>query len=97
MFFDYDPHDGKKLDLLVCDAGQYTSDKKGAQGQFVGLPDAFSGHMYPERFEHPILYRNLGNNRRMDVTAAKGSRPHGWRGDLLSRMSMAMAGPTSTS
>jgi len=79
VFFDYD-HDGR-LDLLVCDVGDYTSDKKGAQGQFVGLPDAFSGHMYPERFEHPVLYRNLGNNRFQDVTAAVGLNPHGWCGD----------------
>jgi len=79
VFFDYD-HDGR-LDLLVCDAGQYTSQKKGAQGQFIGLPDAFSGHMYPERFEHPILYRNLGNNRFQDVTAAVGLTPRGWCGD----------------
>ena len=79
VFFDYD-HDGR-LDLLVCDVGQYTSEKKGAQGQFTGLSDAFSGHMYPERFEHPILYRNLGGNRFGDVTAAVGLTPHGWCGD----------------
>ena len=75
VFFDYD-HDGR-LDVLVCDVGQYTSEKKGAQGQFAGLPDAFSGHMYPERFEHPILYRNLGNKQFKDVTAAVGLTPHG--------------------
>jgi hypothetical protein len=79
VFFDYD-HDGL-LDLLVCDVGQYTSQQKGAQGQYVGLPDAFSGHMFPERFEHPVLYHNLGHNRFQDVTAAMKLTPHGWCGD----------------
>ena len=57
-FFDYD-NDGL-LDLLVCNVGKYTSDKKGAQGQYVGLPDAFSGHLHPQRYEYPVLYKNIG-------------------------------------
>src|ERR1700689_4253315 len=39
VFFDYD-NDGL-VDLLVCNVGVYTSDKKGAHGEYVGLPDAF--------------------------------------------------------
>ena len=79
VFFDYD-HDGL-LDLLVCNVGQYTSDQKGAQGQYLALPDAFAGHMFPERYEFPVLYRNLGHNRFKDVTAETGLKPVGWAGD----------------
>jgi hypothetical protein len=35
----------------VCTVSRYTSNEKGAQGQRVGLADAFSGHLYPDRFE----------------------------------------------
>jgi hypothetical protein len=79
VFFDYD-HDGL-LDLLVCNVGKYTSDEKGAQGEYLALPDAFSGHMFPERYEFPVLYRNLGHNRFKDVTAEAGLKPVGWAGD----------------
>jgi enediyne biosynthesis protein E4 len=79
VFFDYD-NDGL-LDLLVCNVGKYTGDKKGAQGQYVGLPDAFSGHLHPQRYEYPVLYRNLGHNRFKDVTAEVGLHPTGWCGD----------------
>jgi len=79
FFFDYD-RDGL-VDLLVCNVGKYTSDRKGAQGQYLGLPDAFSGHMYPERFEHPILFHNLGHRVFRDVTAEVKLRPEGWCGD----------------
>src|SRR5215469_9225986 len=79
VFFDYD-NDGL-VDLLVCNAGKYTTDAKGPDGAYVGLEDAFSGHMYPERYEYPVLYRNLGHNRFKDVTADVGLRPEGWCGD----------------
>ena len=79
VFFDYD-NDGL-VDLLVCNAGKYTTDAKGPDGAYVGLEDAFSGHMYPERYEYPVLYRNLGHNRFQDVTADVGLRPEGWCGD----------------
>ena len=79
VFFDYNK-DGL-LDLLVCNVGRYTSDAKGAHGEYVGLPDAFSGHMYPERSEHPVLYQNLGGHRFKDVTAAVKLQPEGWCGD----------------
>jgi enediyne biosynthesis protein E4 len=79
VFFDYN-NDGL-LDLLVCNVGKYTSDEKGVQGQYVGLPDAFSGHLHPQRFEYPVLYENLGHDRFKDVTAEVGLRPTGWCGD----------------
>ncbi|HXM40643.1 MAG TPA: CRTAC1 family protein [Bryobacteraceae bacterium] len=79
VFFDYD-HDGL-LDLLVCNVGKYTSDRKGAQGQYLAFPDAFNGHMFFDRYEFPVLYRNLGHNRFRDVTAEAGLKPVGWSGD----------------
>jgi len=79
VFFDYD-NDGL-LDLLVCNVGQYTSDEKGANGQYVGLPDAFFGHLHPERYEYPVLYKNMGHNKFKDVTTEVGLHPQGWCGD----------------
>lgn len=79
VFFDYD-NDGL-VDLLVCNVGVYTSNEKGSHGEYVGLPDAFFGHMHPERYEHPVLYKNLGNYKFKDVTAEVGLNPHGWCGD----------------
>ncbi|MBY0496632.1 MAG: VCBS repeat-containing protein [Cyanobacteria bacterium] len=79
VFFDYNK-DGL-LDLLVCNVGRYTSNTRGANGEYVGLPDAFSGHMYPERSEQPVLYQNLGKHRFRNVTAAANLKPEGWCGD----------------
>ncbi len=79
LFFDYN-RDGL-LDLLVCNVGVYTNDQKGAAGEYVGLPDAFLGHLHPERFEHPMLYKNLGNYKFKDVTAEVGLDPKTWTGD----------------
>ena len=79
FFFDYN-HDGL-LDLLVCNVGKYTGDQKGAQGQYLALPDAFSGHLFPERYEFPVLYRNMGHDKFKDVTVESGLRPVGWAGD----------------
>jgi hypothetical protein len=79
LFFDYD-RDGL-LDLLVCDVGVYTTDQKGPAGEYVGMKDAFFGHQHPERFEGPVLYKNLGNYRFKDVTAEVGLDPKMWCGD----------------
>jgi hypothetical protein len=80
LFFDYDK-DGL-VDLLVCNVGVYTTNEKDADGAYVGLPDAFYGHLHPERFEHPVLYKNMGNYKFKDVTAEVGLNPHGWCGDV---------------
>src|ERR1700682_812781 len=79
VFFDYD-NDGL-LDLLVCNVGKYTSDEQGPDGEYLGLPDAFQGHLHPDRFEYPVLYKNMGHDRFKDVTAEVGLRPMGWCGD----------------
>ena len=79
FFFDYD-NDGL-LDLLVCNVGKYTEDSKGPNGEYVGIPNAFDGHLHPDRYEYPVLYKNLGHNRFKDVTAEVGLKPHGWCGE----------------
>jgi len=79
VFFDYD-RDGL-LDLYLCNVGQYTNDRRRPDGAFVGLTDAFSGHLHPERSERAILYRNLGRNRFKDVTPESGLGDAGWSGD----------------
>ena len=79
LFFDYD-RDGL-LDLLVCNVGIYTTDQKGPAGEYVGLQDAFFGHLHPDRFESPVLYRNLGNYHFKDVTAEVELNPKIWGGD----------------
>jgi enediyne biosynthesis protein E4 len=79
FFFDYN-NDGL-LDLLVCNVGKYTTDEKGPDGEYVGIFNSFSGHLYPDRYEHPVLYKNMGHNHFKDVTADVGLHPHGWCGD----------------
>ena len=79
FFFDYD-NDGL-VDLLVCNVGVYTTTEKGPEGAYVGLRDAFSGHLHPDRFEYPVLYKNLGHYKFKDVTAEVGLNPRGWCGD----------------
>ena len=69
VFLDYDG-DGL-LDLLVTNVGTYTSDKRAA-GFFVALEDAFQGHLFPERSETSILYRNRGGNVFHDTSVAAG-------------------------
>src|SRR5580658_4207927 len=65
FFFDYD-NDGL-LDLLVCNVGKYTYDDKGPNGEYVGIPNAFEGHLHPDRYEYPVLYKNMGHHRFKDV------------------------------
>ena len=86
VFFDYD-NDGL-LDLFLTNVGQYTSEElreashDGVDYQFYdGFPDAFAGHLKPERSEQSILYRNEGGNRFTDVSAQTGLQDMGWAGD----------------
>ena len=46
--------------------------RRGRGGAYVGLADAFSGHLHPDRTEYRVLYKNLGSNRFKDVTAEIG-------------------------
>ena len=79
VFFDYN-RDGL-LDLFLSNVGGYTSNEKGRGGYYVGLADAFSGQLHPERTEPCKLYKNLGNNRFEDVTKTSGINVCGWNGD----------------
>jgi hypothetical protein len=79
VFFDYN-RDGL-LDLFLCNIGRYTTDFEGRGGYYIGVDDAFSGHLYPDRTEPCILYKNLGGNRFQDVTKAVGLTDCGWSGD----------------
>jgi enediyne biosynthesis protein E4 len=80
MFFDFD-NDGL-ADLLVSNVGRYTNNEKGPDGEYRALADAFQGHLYPDRFEHPVLYKNLGHGKFRDVTAETGLVTNSWTGDV---------------
>ena len=79
IFFDYD-RDGL-LDLYLSNVGGYTTDRLGPGGYYVGVLDAFGGHLKPERTERSILYRNLGGGRFEDVTEEVGLVDDAWTGD----------------
>jgi len=79
VFFDYD-RDGL-LDLFLTNVGKYTTDKLGPGPYYVGYANAFDGHLFPERTETSILYRNLDGKRFADVSRATGLADDGWAGD----------------
>ena len=79
VFCDYD-RDGW-LDLMLTNVGVFTTEEQGRGGYYVGVENAFQGHLMPERSEASILYRNLGDGRFADVTAETGLVDPGWNGD----------------
>ena len=81
LWLDFD-RDGD-LDLFVANVGVYTTDERGRGGYYVGLPDAFSGHLKPERAERSLLYENLGGLRFREVAEARGLVDLGWTGDAV--------------
>lgn len=95
VFFDYNK-DGL-LDLLLCNVGVYTTDKKATvindsttagygpatYEYWVGHSDGFSGHLKPERTERSILYANRGGNRFEDVSKAVGFDDESWNGAAI--------------
>ena len=79
VFFDYD-NDGL-LDLFLVNVGKYTTEERGRGGYFIGFPDAFSGHLHPERTEKSRFFHNVGHNHFKDVTEEMGVPDTGWSGD----------------
>jgi hypothetical protein len=80
VFFDYN-RDGR-LDLFLTNVGRYTSDETGPGGYYVGLGDAFDGHLHAEhRNENNILFENRGDNRFVDVTKERRLVDASWSGD----------------
>lgn len=79
VFFDYDK-DGR-LDLFLVNVGKYTTEVRGEGGYYVAYEDAFQGHLFPERTEKSVLYRNLGGNRFADVSAQVNLQDGSWSGD----------------
>src|SRR5215467_1152209 len=66
VFFDYN-NDGL-LDLYLVNVGKYTSEERGRGGYFIGYPDAFAGHLHPERTEKSRLYKNQKGEKFIDKT-----------------------------
>ncbi len=79
VFFDFD-QDGF-LDLLVCNVGVFTANERGREGFYMALTNAFSGHLFPERTEPSILYKNLGGHRFQEVTKEMNLAFTGWSGE----------------
>lgn len=79
-FLDFD-RDGL-LDLFVCNVGAFTRDETGAGGFRRALTNAFHGHLFPERSERKLLYRNLGGRKFREISAEIGLRDESWAGDV---------------
>ena len=79
VFFDYD-RDGL-LDLFLANVGVYSTDEIGRGGYFVGVDDAFGGHLRAERTEKSRIYKNLGDRRFEDVTGKLRLADESWTGD----------------
>lgn len=79
VFFDYD-NDGLP-DLFLVNVGKYTTDFRGEGGYYIGMPDAFHGHLHRDRAEYSILYKNVDGRHFRDVSEEVGLRDASWSGD----------------
>lgn len=79
VFWDFN-RDGH-LDLFVTNVGKYTMESQGRGGFYEAYPDAFSGHLFPERTEFSILYQGVGDGAFRDVTEETGLKDGSWSGD----------------
>ncbi len=82
VFFDFD-RDGL-LDLFVCNVGVYTTAEKGPGDFNRAVARAFHGHLFPDRTETSVLYKNLGGKKFRDVTKETGLVNAAWSGDATS-------------
>ena len=48
---------------------------------YIGLEDAFHGHLKPERTEQSVLFKNSSDNRFVDVSAQSRLQDSSWSGD----------------
>ena len=79
VFFDFD-RDGW-LDLFVGNVGVYTTGEKGRGGFFLSASNAFRGHLFPERSELSLLYKNLGGGKFREISKEMGLTNGAWTGD----------------
>lgn len=86
VFFDFN-RDGL-LDLYLTNVGQYSTELvsrqtyEGVEYTYnVGYVDAFSGHRFPARTEHSLLFENQGGGTFENVTSTMYLVDSGWSGD----------------
>jgi hypothetical protein len=81
VFFDYD-RDGQ-LDLFLVNVGRYTTKRTAGDGYryYVGIDNAFEGHLKPALAEQSILYHNEGGKHFVDVSKRLGLQDLSWSGD----------------
>jgi enediyne biosynthesis protein E4 len=92
LFFDYN-NDGL-LDLFLANIGNYTTEvaipaktynadanQEIEYEYYIGLEDAFHGHLKPERTEQSVLFKNEGDKRFVDVSAQSRLQDSSWSGD----------------
>jgi hypothetical protein len=79
VFVDYDG-DGL-LDLLRLQCGPIYRQRARPNGQFVGLSDAFQGHLHRDRYEQPIAVSKHRPQHVHGCHGPDGIKPVGWAGE----------------